>query len=52
LFGWVSAKEPSFALGKVFVPQDILWYKILVSFFGGKKQKLGGLRRTDKRKNK
>jgi len=33
LLGWVSAQEPVFPLGKVFVPQTVVWYKFLVNFF-------------------
>ena len=30
-------KNQGFSFGKLFVPQTVLWYKLLVEFFGGEK---------------
>jgi hypothetical protein len=39
MWGWLvgcQLNNQVFPLGKVFVPQTVVWYKNLVNFFGGK----------------
>jgi len=40
LVGWVSDNQV-FPVGKVFVPQTVVWYEILVNFFWQEKMKTG-----------
>jgi len=44
MWGWLvgcQLKNQVVPLGKVFLPHTVVWYKFLVKFFGGKKEKQG-----------